>query len=226
MTSLPRNGDYFYYGQPVRIVMQQADPWFVAKDVCAVLEVGDVSSALRRLDEDEKGTDTIPTPGGQQEMSIVSEAGLYALILTSRKPEAKAFKRWITHEVLPSIRKSGSYVYPPSAHPVDERTVRTELLKAALEHEERLSTLEQRISTVENNVTLSHGEQRALQRAIGRRVYELEANAETRRELFRQAHREIKDRWGVSSYRDVKRTELSEVMAYIKAWKPKLQLVV
>lgn len=222
MNSLPQDGDYFYYGQPVRIVMQKAEPWFVAKDVCAVLEVGDVSSALRRLDEDEKGTDTILTPGGQQEMSIVSEAGLYSLILRSRKPEAREFKRWITHEVLPSIRKTGSYT--PNL-PADERAAQIALLKTTLDHAERLQSIEERISVVENDVTLSYGEQRGLQKAIARRVYELQSDAEGRPEYFRQIHREIRDRWGVASYRDVKRVELEEVLTYIKAWKPKLQLV-
>ena len=84
-------------------------PWFVASDVCAALELPDTHKAIARLDDDEKGRNSIPTPGGQQDMSVVNESGLYNLVLGSRKPEAKRFKRWITHEVLPSIRKTGSY---------------------------------------------------------------------------------------------------------------------
>ena len=84
-------------------------PWFVAADVCAALELPETHKAIARLDDDEKGRNSIPTPGGQQEMSVVNESGLYSLVLGSRKPEAKRFKRWITHEVLPSIRKTGSY---------------------------------------------------------------------------------------------------------------------
>jgi prophage antirepressor-like protein len=84
-------------------------PWFVAADVCAALELPDTHKAIARLDDDEKGRNSIPTPGGQQDMSVVNESGLYNLVLGSRKPEAKRFKRWITHEVLPSIRKTGSY---------------------------------------------------------------------------------------------------------------------
>lgn len=96
------------FGQ-VRVVDVDGEPWFVAKDVCECLELGNPRTSIALLDEDEKGVHTMDTPGGQQEMSIVSEAGLYSLILRSRKPEAKAFKRWITHEVLPSIRKTGQY---------------------------------------------------------------------------------------------------------------------
>ena len=96
------------FGQ-VRVVDVNGEPWFVARDVCECLELTNTSQTLSYLDDDEKGITTNDTPGGQQEMSIVSEAGLYSLILRSRKPEAKAFKRWITHEVLPSIRRAGSY---------------------------------------------------------------------------------------------------------------------
>lgn len=75
----------------------------MAADVCRALEIGETHVALRRLDEDEKGRFSIPTHEGQQEMSIVNEPGLYSLVLGSRKPEAKAFKRWVTHEVIPAI---------------------------------------------------------------------------------------------------------------------------
>ena len=84
-------------------------PWFVAADVCAALDLPDTHKAIARLDDDEKGRNSIPTPGGQQDMSVVNESGLYNLVLGRRKPEAKRFKRWITHVVLPSIRKTGSY---------------------------------------------------------------------------------------------------------------------
>lgn len=82
----------------------------MATDVCKALEIGTTSKALERLDDDEKGMNSIPTHGGEQNMSIINEAGLYSLVLGSRKPEAKAFKRWITHEVIPTIRKHGAYM--------------------------------------------------------------------------------------------------------------------
>ena len=94
----------------VRIVMQGQEPWFVAKDVCDCLEIVNSRHALTRLDDDEKNT-VVLNDGikGNPEKSIVNEYGLYSLVLSSRKPEAKEFKRWITHEVLPSIRKYGAY---------------------------------------------------------------------------------------------------------------------
>lgn len=94
----------------VRSVLKDGAPWFVAADVCKALELEKTNRALSRLDDDEKGAHSVSTPGGRQRMSIISESGLYSLILGSRKPEARAFKRWITHEVIPSIRKHGAYM--------------------------------------------------------------------------------------------------------------------
>lgn len=93
--------------QEVRTVLIDGEAWFVAKDVCEVLGIGNTSQALSYLEDDERGVTTNDTPGGNQQVSIVNESGLYSLILRSRKPEAKLFKRWITHEVLPTIRKTG-----------------------------------------------------------------------------------------------------------------------
>ena len=89
---------------------ENGDPWFVAKDVCNILGLNNVGQALTRLDDDEKSSITLNdgTPGTPNK-AIVSESGLYSLILASRKPEAHEFKRWVTHEVLPSIRKHGIY---------------------------------------------------------------------------------------------------------------------
>lgn len=94
------------FGQ-IRTTTVGGEPWFVAVDVCRALEID--RTASRRLDDDEKGVCSMHTPGGLQDVTIINEPGLYTLVLGSRKPEAKAFKRWITHEVLPSIRKTGAY---------------------------------------------------------------------------------------------------------------------
>ena len=94
----------------IRSLLKNGQPWFVAADVCKALEIGNSRQATSRLDADEKGVISTDTPGGAQTMTIVSEPGLYTLILGSRKPEAKAFRRWITHDVIPAIRKTGGYV--------------------------------------------------------------------------------------------------------------------
>lgn len=97
-----------FKGAPLRTLTDKAgEPWFVAKDVCAILEISNPSDALKRLDDDERSRFNL---GRQGETNIVNEAGLYVLVLGSRKPEAHEFKRWVTHEVLPSIRKHGGYM--------------------------------------------------------------------------------------------------------------------
>ena len=99
----------------VRTVLIGVEPWFVAVDVCNALDIGNPSQAISRLDDDEKVTlitneGHSGKMGGAQMLNVISEAGLYSLILKSRKPEAKAFKRWITHDIIPTIRKTGGYV--------------------------------------------------------------------------------------------------------------------
>lgn len=98
----------------IRVIERDGNPWFVAKDVCVVLGIR-TNDALNSLDDDEKGYDIIVSLGGPQRMAIINEPGLYSLILRSRKPQAKEFKRWVTHEVLPTIRKTGAYIDPASA---------------------------------------------------------------------------------------------------------------
>lgn len=96
---------FHYEGADVRTVTIDGEPWFVAADVCSVLEIGNPTQAAARLDDDEV---TLISNEGRP-TNVVSEAGLFSLILGSRKPEARAFKRWVTHEVLPSIRRTGAY---------------------------------------------------------------------------------------------------------------------
>lgn len=100
---------FTYEGATVRTVVINAEPWFVARDICNALGLPNLSMALQRLAADEKGVNRIDTLGGQQEMAIVSESGMYALVLRSDKPEAQQFRRWVTGEVLPALRKAGTY---------------------------------------------------------------------------------------------------------------------
>ena len=123
--------------QRVRQIMINNEPWFVAKDVCVILELGNSRRATSRLDDDEKGVTTINTLGGLQEMVIINESGLYSLILTSRKPEAKKFQRWITHEVIPQIRKTGAY------------SVKRDNLEILLENVKELIAIRDRVKAVE-----------------------------------------------------------------------------
>jgi prophage antirepressor-like protein len=107
----------FEGARKVRVVIRDGEPWFVAKDVCDILGLENNRDALSKmLDDDEKGVEKIYTLGGTQEMNIVSESGLYALIMRSNKPEAKVFRKWVTSVVLPSVRKTGRYLVPRTEH--------------------------------------------------------------------------------------------------------------
>lgn len=146
----------------IRVVTDaNGEPLFVATDVCKTLAIINSRDALNRLDADEKGVVITDTPGGSQQLAVVNESGLYSLILTSRKPEAKAFKRWITHEVLPSIRQTGQYqtntVMTSEAllvavqHLVDLERAQRELQIAQQRNEHRMSRIEARQDVNEQN---------------------------------------------------------------------------
>ncbi|MEB9975008.1 phage antirepressor [Bacillus cereus] len=133
------------FGQ-VRTVVQGEDVWFVAKDVADVLEYRDTHNMVRFLDEDEKDTHQVSTLGGNQTMKVINESGLYSAILKSKKPQAKAFKKWVTSEVLPSIRKHGAYM----TDQVLEQAVTNPdfvigLLTKLKEEKERLAAAQQQI---------------------------------------------------------------------------------
>lgn len=123
---------------------ENGEPWFIAKDVCDVLEISNPSDALKRLDDDERSRFNL---GRQGETNIVNEAGLYALVLGSRKPEAHEFKRWVTHEVLPQIRRTGGYI--PTTDADDDMTI---LAKAVMIGQRTMEAQKRRIAAQESHI--------------------------------------------------------------------------
>ena len=127
---------------PLRVVVKDGNPWFVAADVCRALTIGNSRMAMERLDDDERGVSSIDTPYGTQQMGVVNESGLYSLILGSRKPEAKRFKKWVTAEVLPAIRKTGRYEHPtPEPIPSDEQDLSPSDMQAIRDSIDSVSSL-------------------------------------------------------------------------------------
>lgn len=129
--------------------------WFVASDVCQVLEIRDMFQAVSRLDEDERGMCIVPTPGGKQSVRTINESGLYSLILTSRKPEAKVFKRWVTHDVLPAIARQGFYVSPAALDRFDIISVQSQAMLIELDRQREL--MDKRIRKIEGLLELRAG---------------------------------------------------------------------
>lgn len=134
----------------VRVLEQDGEPWFVGKDIAKVLGYNNPLEAVRdHVDEEDKGVSKMDTPGGKQNIIIINESGLYSLILRSQLPEAKAFKRWITHEVIPSIRKTGGYIQG------QEQLSDEELLeKALLVAQRRIAERERQLAEKEKQVQL------------------------------------------------------------------------
>jgi|GEM_PF-786402 len=127
--------EFAFDDKPVRVVLVEGEPWWVAHDLAAALEYGVASAMTRHLDDDEKGVSTVHTLGGEQDMLIINESGLYSAILRSRKASAKRFKKWVRAEVLPSIRRYGSYVMPraegsPEPAPMASRVEADEIVSA------------------------------------------------------------------------------------------------
>jgi prophage antirepressor-like protein len=137
-----------YRGARVRTVEKDGVVWFIAKDVCDVLDITNSRDAMARLEDDEKGVVSTDTPGGRQDAGAVNESGLYSLVLVSRKPEAKTFKRWITHEVLPAIRKTGAYAVGQKQLGVEDLIILQ--AQSVKELKVKVNHLEQRLDNLDN----------------------------------------------------------------------------
>lgn len=221
-----------FRGQELRMIEQNDEPWFVARDVAEILEIKNSRDALTRLDDDEKGVVSTDTPGGRQQVAIISESGLYSFVLSSRKTEARDFQRWIRKEVLPSIRKNGAYLGINKVVPLSKDQALVTVLRTTAdlvegqdaivkEQHEIRKLITQVDEKVEEQITLDYGEQRRLQKGVAHRIYEFTQDKKEAARLFRELYREIKDRFGVASYKDVKRKELLAALRYIENWIPR-----
>lgn len=209
-------------GREFRIYGDFENPLFLAKDVAEWIEHTNVTKMLLSIDESEKMVLKIPTnhllEGLQSntEYTFLTEDGLYEVLMLSRKPIAKEFKKQVK-EILKTIRKTGSYSKPMSVQ---------DILIATLEEQKKMV---HRIDVVENKVDneirIDQSEQRKLQKAINIRVYQrLDVINAEKRLMFPAIHRDVKDRFGVASYRDIKRKDLTEALAYVQNWIEKAEL--
>lgn len=131
-----------FHGQAVRVVTDEhGDPWFIAADVAAILGYSITPAMTRRLDEDEKGMRPLHTPGGVQQMTVITESGLYSAILGSQVEGAREFKRWVTHDLLPEVRRTGSYAL--AANTPEQR-----IALAVIEAQALLAEKDQQIATL------------------------------------------------------------------------------
>lgn len=206
----------------VRTQTINGEPWFVGKDVADILGYSNPAKAIRdHVDDEDKGQNDTFTPGGMQIMTIVNESGLYSLVFKSQLPSAKRFKRWVTSEVLPTIRKTGSYQIP--ADPMDA----LRLMFQATEHtQEKVNQVDARVIHLEQNVKLDPGEYTYIGKSISRKVYQIgkeraySMNKQQKEELFKAINKEIAEITGVRTRTQLRQKDYKKVIEFIDDWEP------
>lgn len=199
----------------IRTVTINNEPWFVGKDVAEALGYSNPRKAIGdHVHEDDKGVTKCDTLGGRQDLVIINESGLYALIFGSKLESAKRFKHWVTSEVLPSIRKTGAYQKPMS--PVEMMRIQLGMID---DHEGRITDLEQ-------NMTLDYGQQMSLGDVVNRVVVDTlggkDSNAyhEIGRKVFAECNRDLKHYFNVNARNNVPKKKFDEAVDYVKNWQP------
>lgn len=206
----------------IRTVDLNGEPWFVGKDIAAALGYGEgkslANAVANHVDDVDKGVTEMMTPGGMQKMVIVNESGVYSLIFGSKLEGAVRFKRWVTGEVLPTLRKTGSYTMPKLSKE----------MQALFLLDDRTQKQEARLTALENTMTVDYSQQQTLKKAVGRVVVEALGgktapayNApHVRGKLFSECNRDVQDWFRVNSVCNVPRKDFTQAVEYIQRWKP------
>ena len=212
-----------YSGYEVRTVQVDEETWWVLKDVCDILSIASPHKVFERLDEDEKGWNQIPTLGGKQNMQIVNESGLYNVILRSDKPQAKPFRKWVTNEVLPSIRKTGGYQLPQMSKE----------LRAIIMQDQKIQEVEKRVDKVQWDLAEFKEEMPLLaldcdriSRAVHIKGVECLGGKDSmayqdrslRAKVYSDLHREIKRQFGVTTYKAIRRNQCDNVCRIVSEY--------
>lgn len=203
----------------VRTMLVNDEPMFCLIDICKALEIKNATDVAKRLDEDELTRLNLGSRAG--ETNFITESGLYAVILRSDKPNAKKFRKWVTSEVLPSIRKTGSYNKPMTTKE------KIQLLAQGNEElNERVDIVEEKVTGLENNMTIDYGQQVA----IGYEVNKVVINAlggkrnraykEMSKKVFAECNRDIKHYFHVNARNNVPKKRFDEAIQYIQNWHP------
>lgn len=215
----------------VRSLVINNEPWFVGKDVAEALGYKDVNHAiLDHVDEEDKVNSKTQGQNapelGQRGSWLINESGLYSLILSSKLPNAKKFKRWVTSEVLPTLRKTGSYTKVPT----DPRELLMLTIKAHEQTAQRVDVLEEKVSSLEKSTTIDSSQQYTLEKiakvtvirtlgGIDSRAYQL-----MNRKIFSNIWRDYKNYFKLGSYRDTLKTEFENAKEYLESWSPEVNI--
>lgn len=204
------------FGQ-VRTTVIDGEVWFVGKDVATALGYSNARDALvKHVEAEDKGVAKCDTLGGKQDLVIVNESGLYSLIFGSRMENARRFKRWVTNEVLPAIRKTGHFEmehYSPE-------------MQAILMHDKKLIKIDERVTTLENTMTIDYAQQQALGKAVNYVVIDAlggkgsEAYREISKKVFSECNRDLKRYFRVNSRNNVPKKRFDDAIEYVQHWQP------
>lgn len=207
----------------VRVQAINGEPWFVGKDVADVLGYKNSNDALQKhVDAEDKDAIAIcDSIGRMQNTPIINESGLYSLVFKSQLPSAKKFKRWVTSEVLPAIRKTGSYQIPKD--PMDALRL---MFQATEKTQEKVNQVDARVMHLEENVKLDPGEYTYIGKSISRKVYQIgkeraySMNREQKEELFKAINKEIAEITGVRTRTQLRQKDYKKVIEFIDDWEP------
>lgn len=199
----------------IRTVTVDGELWFVAKDIAEILQYTNTQKAIRdHVDEEDKLTERIVLSGQNREVICINESGLYSLILSSKMPGAKRFKRWVTSEVLPQIRRTGTYQKPLT--PQEMMRVQLGMIDG---HEERITHLE-------NTMTIDYEQQQELKKTVNKRVIEVlggkkaPAYKEMSKKVFSECNHDIQDYFRVNSRNNIPTKRYQEAVEYVEGWNP------
>lgn len=206
----------------VRMELVDGEPWFIAKDITTILGYSNSRDALsRHVYGEDKGVAFHDTPGGKQTFATVNESGLYALVFGSKLESAVKFKRWVTKEVLPAIRKTGVYQIPKD--PMDA----LRLMFQATEHtQEKVNQVDARVVHLEENVKLDPGEYTYIGKLISRKVYQVGSdraysmNSKQKEALFKSLNKEIAEITGVRTRTQLRQKDYEKVISFVDDWEP------
>lgn len=206
----------------VRTFEKNSEVWFCLKDVCRILEIKNHKDVISRLNKDGvDGTDLTDRLGRKQKATFINESNLYKVIFQSRKPQAEQFTEWVTGEVLPAIRKKGSYGLPQT--PEEKIDL---LLQASSNANKRVEAVEERVTHLEENRFLNPNEYGYLNTQVSSRIKDIknihqwQLNRKQNSELYRAIGREIKEITGVKCRSQIRYKDFDKVIDFVKVWEP------
>lgn len=207
----------------VRSLVINDEPWFVGKDVARALGYGEGKSlnnaVAKHVDGEDKGVTEMMTRGGKQNVTIINESGLYALVFGSKLPSAKKFKHWVTSEVLPTLRKTGKYEIPK-----DPMSALKLMFEAQTQTNEKVEKHDQRIAELENNALLTPGQYNYLSKAVQRKVAQIKKDlgwklqTKQNSQLYRSINRDLDRYIGIKTRSQLRIKDFDKALQFIENW--------